>query len=284
MNINARAMLCSLSLRAWRGTMMDDALSKVTEKAVKAESGTMKVIKSLMPQHMLDPITHIMNVARQEHYRFTVPGLFRGQHLLCTKAFDDYIYIQRGLKEHYWEAVNNVISIYPDVVEAAPKRLHDAYRESDFPSVEKLKTFFAYDLQFCPIPDLKDWRMEGMVDADTELLKNEIEDDIRLMYRRATRDVFERAKEILTGIATQAKEYEQKFGESRLRDATIQNLKDMSALVVKMNVTGDKELEKLGYEMLEAFADVDGPLLRSNQSARDKIAAAAERLLKGIPA
>jgi hypothetical protein len=279
-----KAILVSLNMRAWKATATDRELAEATESATKAETGTMRVIKDLTPKSYIQPIKHIMHIGRTEHYRYTVPGLARGQHLLASAMFDTYMEVQSELRRAFEERVENFVKIYPDIVQDAPRRLHNAFKAYDFPPQEAISQFFEYSYNFTPVPKVDDWRLSGLNIEETEQLKELAEANITAMFNRATKEVFDRAKEVLTKIAQQARAYNGGSGSSaQLRDATIQNLKEVAQLVVKMNVTGDHALAKLGYEMIEAFADAQGDHLRSNEKARLKIAKAAERLAKGIP-
>ena len=281
--LSSRAMLVSLTLRAWKGTATDREIAAQAEEYNKAESGTMRVIKELTPKHYIQPITHIMGIARQEHYSHTVGGLVRGQHLLATAMFDRYIMIQGEIRDQFWRKVEQFLEAYPEIIEQAPKRLHNAYKESDFPTVKQIKTYFGYDLQFSPVPSTGDWRLEGMQSHDVQKLRNEVQDEVRSMFNAATMEVFERAREVLGRIASQARAYKPGPGSGQLRDATIMHLKEMAEIITKMNITDDPELQRVGYEMIENFADCEGEVLRHNEEARLKIAEAAERIMARMP-
>jgi hypothetical protein len=282
-NLQSKAMLVSLNLRSWRGTVKDNGIARDTERSYEAEEDTLTTIKKLTPRHLMQPIDSIINAARQEHYRFTVPGLIKGQQLLASRAFEDYCYIHKHLKDDFFKFVDQFTAYYPKLLADAPRRLGKAYKEEDFPPSSRIRGYFDYRIQFAPVPEINDWRLDGVDEGEVSKMRNEVEDEVRIMYRRAIREVYERAREILANVANQAKEYKGGPGDSRLRDATIRNLKDISALVLKMNVTGDKDLDQLGYEMVECFADAEASNLRSNEKARTAIAEAAERLLKRIP-
>ena len=87
--LSHRAMLIALNQRAWKGTATDREVAAQAEINAAAEQGTMTVIKQLTPKYLIQPIKSIMTLGRQEHYKMTVPGLFRGQafwQLPCSKS------------------------------------------------------------------------------------------------------------------------------------------------------------------------------------------------------
>jgi hypothetical protein len=282
MKLETRGILVTLTQRAWKATATDRELAEATEQAAHAETGTMRVIKELTPKDVIQPIKYIMSVGRSEHYNMTVPGLMRGQQLLASAMFYDYLTVQKEIESIFLARVNHFLEIYPAIIEAAPARIGSGYKVEDFPSVNQIRSYFEYKYTFIPVPTIDDWRLEGLASVDQGNLKIEIEDQVKVMYNRATREMFDRAKEILTRVAKQAREYTGGPGSAQLRDATIENLKEMANLVVKMNVTDDPELSRIGYEMIEAFADEEGQKLRQDQTARERIAAAAERIAARI--
>lgn len=281
--LSTRGMLVTLSMRAWKATATDRELAEATEQAAHAETGTMKVIKELTPKEYIKPITSIMGLGRTEHYNMTVPGLTRGQHLLASAMFERYNEVQKMVQDEFQRRVYAFLEIYPDLVLAAPQRLSDGYKPEDFPTPKQIRSYFEYTFVFVPVPTVQDWRLEGLTSDDTEALKARAEDEMRVMYTRATREVYARAREILVRVAQQARAYKGGPGSAQLRDQTISNLKEMADLVVKMNVTDDPELTRVGYEMIEAFADEQGETLRHDENARLRIAAAAERIAARIP-
>jgi hypothetical protein len=282
MKLETRGILVTLTQRAWKATATDRELAEATEQAAHAETGTMRVIKELTPKDVIQPIKYIMSVGRASHYDMTVPGLMRGQQLLASAMFYDYLTVQKEIESIFHARVNHFLEIYPEIVKDAPARIGTGYKVEDFPTVNQIRSYFEYSYTFIPVPTIDDWRLEGLASVDQGNLKIEIEDQVKVMYNRATREMFDRAKEILTRVAKQAREYTGGPGSAQLRDATIENLKEMANLVVKMNVTDDPELSRIGYEMIEAFADEQGQQLRHDQTARDRIAAAAERIAARI--
>lgn len=283
-DLSHRAMLAILHQRAWKATATDREVASHAEAAYEAESGTMRVIKELTPKSYIQPIQQIMGLGRHEHYRMTVPGFSRGQHLLATAMFDRYAMIQSEIKEQFYRAVDNFLTIYPEILEEAPVRLANAFREEDFPTEAQIKSYFEYRVRFAPIPSTNDWRLEGVTDRDTAKLRGEIEDEVRAMFNAATKEVYERAHGVLVSIANQAKTYVPGPGAAQLRDATIANLKEVSELVVKMNITKDPLLDQIGNEMLTEFAHLQGAELRKSAELRDSVASAATRMLAKMAA
>lgn len=279
-DLNNRAMLAVLHLRAWKATATDREIASQAEAQAGSETGTMQVIKELSPRHLIHPIKSIMRLGRDEHYRMTVPGMMIGQHLLSSAMFEDYVLTQGAIRDQFLEAVKRYIEVYPSIRERAPDRLGTAYRENDFPSVQQIEGYFGYEFSFYPIPVVSnDWRLEGLADSDVSKLRNQVEDNVRKMFNEATRDVFDRCRAILEKMVMQAKNYSTDAPGAMLRDATIEHLKDVASLVSKMNVTGDPLLEQVGREMVKEFSQIEAAELRKSADARSEIASKAQAIL-----
>lgn len=279
-DVTHRAMLASLTQRAWKATATDREVAMQAEQNADAETGTMRVIKELTPKQYIKPIHTIMTIGYTEHRSMTVPGFIRGQYLLATAVFDRYCQVHALVRDQFNEAVENFCNFYPNILDAAPKRLGKAFRENDFPTKHQIKGFFEYSIQFAPIPQISDWRLEGLSDQDTEKLRQEVEQNVKAMYATATQEVFDRARVILEKIVSQSQAYTGKFGGSAvLRDATIENLKEISELVCSMNISDDPLLAKIGQDMVNEFSNVKGAEIRKNAKVREDVMAAAQRIL-----
>lgn len=277
------AVLVSLNQRAWKATATDRDIASQAEEANEAETGVISVIKKLTPNHYISPIKSIMAIGRTEHYRMTSPGLTRGLHLLAAPMMQRYTMIQSEVQDQFVLAVNRFVSIYPSILEMAPDRLGKAFKEEDFPTAAQIKTFFEYKIKLVPVPDLNDWRLDGLTNEDTDQIRSDIENDVRSMFNTATRELYDKARSVLEKVANQAKEYKGGPGSSTLRDATIDSLKEMAELIPLMNVTNDPVLFDIGKEMTDNFTNIVGSDLRKNEEMRHDLGATIGRILDRFP-
>ncbi len=281
-DISHRCMLVSLSRRVWQAATTDRDLAEQAESDAGAEHGTLKVVKALAPKEYLEPIRRISDYGYVEHRRMTVPGFLRGQDLLATKTFDQYVEVQGLIRNKFHETVNDFKSVYPALLKSAPARLKGAYKKADFPTVDEIDHYFDYTVNFFPVPSIDDWRIDGLQDDQREKLRIEADQKVAEMYNAATRTVFERARKTLENIKNQAENYVGGPGASLLRDATIENLKEISELVQMMNITNDPELNQVGKDMVAEFGNLEGHELRRNERMRTDVATAASRILDRI--
>lgn len=282
-DLSHRAMLASLTRRIWQAATVDRDIAEQAEQRTGAEQGTLKVIKELAPKEYISPIRRVADIGYAEHIRMTVPGFARGQNLLCTATHERYCRVHVEIRDAFDDHVKSFEGIYPEIIDSAPKRLKKAYKRGDFPTPSEISSYFEYKVQFFPVPSVEDWRVEGLSDGDMAQHRKDAEEAIQGMYNNATRQVFERARVVLEKIAQQAKDYTGGPGASLLRDATVENLKEVSELVSMMNISQDQSLYKIGKEMVEHFSNIDGPELRKSAKMREDVVTAATKIMKRIP-
>jgi hypothetical protein len=275
-------VLVELNQRAWRGHIADREVAAQAEIHAGAEMGTMTVIKQLAPKHLIDPINKIRRLGRDEHRRMTVPGLFQHQYLLPTRMFETYMMTQEEIKEKFFEAVDAFDRVYPQLLDRAKIKLGTSFKDRDFPQIGSIKSYFDYKVQVGPVPEVNDWRLDGVSSKATDDIRNEVEDSVRQMYNEATRTMFDRTRAMLENFASQAKNYNPKSPAATLRDATIDQMKEFAEVVCDMNITGDPLLERVGKEMLRDFADLQAVELRRSEELRSDIATKAQKILSKL--
>lgn len=280
MSLSSRSMQVTLHQRIWQAQSTDRALAATVEKTTEAKNRTMKVLKQLAPTDYLLPIRRIAVFGREQHERLTLPGLQRGVQLLATKLFDEYALGQAEIRESFFVEVKRFCGIYPEIVEEAPKRLGKAFRAMDFPSADRIASYFDYNVRFLPVPEAGNWLLDDVDIEDVNRLRNEVENQNNEMFREATAELFNRAIGVLENLSTQAKEYvEGPSSGARLREATINSVKDMAMLISSMNIINDPLLAATATEMQEKFANVEAYELRHNAETRKTVSDAAERLI-----
>lgn len=277
-----RAVLVSLTRRLWTAHAIDREISQKAEAQADAETGTMRVIKELAPKEYIARVRRIADFGYTEHTRMSVPGFVRGQNILSSQLFDRYAEIQGSIREAFEQEVRKFIDIYPDIIKKAPDRLGSAYKEADFPTQAQMASYFEYRVRFFPVPAIGDWRLDGLTEEANEKIRDELRDEVREKFTMATMEVYDRARGVLEKILEQAKNYQGGPGASLLRDAMIENLKEVSSLIPAMNIIGDPKLDAIGREMIDHFCNIEASELRKNEQMRKDIAKIAENILKKI--
>jgi len=271
-----KAVQVELHTRAWTAIATDREIASKTENEYEAEKGTLRVLKELTPKSYMQQIHRIRTYGRNEHYRITVPGLARNQHILPTSLVEEYVMVQQAIKDEFFRAVDNFCEEYPSILKAAPDRLKGAYKEGDFPTEAQIRNYFEYRHRMFPLPQTSDWRLEGVPQDMTVELRNEVEDEVRSMYHRAAEELYDRVRETMENIAKQAENYNQK---SSLKAVTINNLKEFANLLPNLNVMDDPILKQVAKEMQDEFMTLDVGSLKENEDERTALADRARSVI-----
>lgn len=285
MSLASRSMLVSLSQRMWWANASDRQLGMQAERANDADNRSLKVLKQLIPPEYTLPIKRIALFGRDQHARLTLPGISKGQQLLATKTFDEYAMGQGHIRETFFSEVQKFVDRYPTIVDAAPARLGKAFRASDFPSPDRISTYFDYSLKFTPVPEAGNWLLEDIDMEDVSRLANELANEQNVMFREASKALAERLLSVLQNLATQAENYKEGVTSGgMLRDATIESVKDIAHLVPKMNMTGDPILDAAAKEMIVNFSNLEAKDMRKDATVRNDVASVAQRIMAKLKA
>lgn len=266
------AMQVELTIGMWSGEAVDNRISREAERTEAAAFGTMRVVKELAPKALIHPIKSAAALGREAHYKMTLPGLTRGVGLLATSIYQEYFDKQREAYEKFEQASMDFIRAFPSILERAKARLGNAFDEGDYPTPAALKRKFRYAVRVFPVPQGKDWRLEGVIEADKGAMREQVEESVKGMYRDATAELYERFRGAIQRLADQMA-----GEETRIRAATLENLKDMVSIVPKMNITGDPVLHAVAKDMEAIIANVTPETIKGSAQAQDRIKAMLEK-------
>lgn len=278
MSVANKAMIVSLHQRIWQAASADRTIASGVEAQHNAQYKTMRVVKQLAPREKLLPIRRVAEIGDHHHKTVTLPGLMDGQRLLATRIFDEYASHQAEIKEAFYAEVNSFRNVYPEIIEMAPKRLGKAFRASDFPKVEAIVSYFSYEHRFQPVPEGANWYLDDVTTDAMSKLRNEVENEKNDLFREASKSLVERTKSVLENLFSQIITFDPDVPSGKLREATINSVKEMAGLIPLMNITEDPTIAAVGADMIKHFQSVDAADMRKDKDTRDRIA----NLTKGI--
>lgn len=285
MSLSSRSMLVSLNQKMWWANAADRQVGIQAERAHDAENRSFHVVKKLIPSEYMLPIKRVALLGRDQHLRLTLPGLYKGQQLLATKLFDEYAMGQGYIRETFFKEVDRFVDRYPDIIAAAPARFNKAFRESDFPDPDRIRTYFDYQLKFTPVPDAGNWLLDDIDMEDVTTLANALTNEQNAMMRDASKKLMERITAVLENLANQAKNYKEgATSGGMLRDPTIEAVQDIAELIPKMNLTNDPILDAVAKEMTSKFAHLEAKDMRQSVAVRNDVSSVAQRIMAKLKA
>jgi hypothetical protein len=278
MSLLSKAMKAKLTIGAWPAFTKDFKATKKTHTDFGASADAGSYNKRLIAKSAMDKVNSTVSRLRKKHFDLTLPWGDDGWRLLPSEVYLEYTQTMRQLRTDFETAVAEFLLNYPALQAAAQQRLGRMYDADDYPSVSDLRNKFHFSMKIDPIESAGDFRVEL---SETEVLKikAEIEQRSREREANAMKDLWDRLYEVIERMSERLSDEDRKF-----RDSLVKNILNLTDLLPKMNVTGDRELNALAEQARDRLCTYTPAELRSNKQARKETADAARDLMDTMDA
>lgn len=271
--IQQRAMLARLSISQWTARKHDKSVSVEVEKAHAAHDAG-RYNKLLVNKTLLDPISKLAGVIRTYHYGQTLPWNDGGDRLLPSILFMGYTAEIRKFKAQYQSLVRDLVAAYPTEVQAARNRLGTMYDPADYPEAYELHSRFDIAVEFIPVPDAKDFRVDVSSEAAEEI-RLQITESVNARQTQAVKDCYRRVHDVVSKLHERLS-----IEDAVFKDSLINNARDLMNVLPGLNITQDPELDALHSEITALL--ISPQTLRNNPAARKATADAADAILSRL--
>lgn len=273
-SLREKAVLVKFQDSVWTGRALDRKVAQDVEERNDAKRNVGVYKKLLVPADALEARRSISNEARLYHIRHTLPWLDDGVRMLPSTSLQEYMAEWRRLKAKAEAAENAFFAKYPAYVAEGKKLLGKMYVAADYPSPIAIKTKFGFRVTILPIPSVDDWRVD-VPKKELEALRKEAQGALDDVQKAAVRDLWGRLGEVVEHMKDRLE------GEDKIfRNSLVKNVSDMVALLPKLNIMGDPELEKMSKEITQKLCKASSDELRVDPSLRAKVAKDANSILK----
>ncbi len=267
------AMLVSLNARCYGAKKEDKKISREVADAHNTSTDSGKYSKNLVPKDSLEPVQKSITALRGFFYENTLPWLDEGIRVLPSANYETFKAGLESLRDDYDVAVRGFTNAWPDIVENARKKLADMFDVRDYPA--DIRSRFGCTVRFMPIAESGDFRVT-MADAERTALQADIAATLGEAQKGATADIYDRLLTAVRAMAAKLSAYKPAVGADKaqgvFRDSLVDNLRDVVALVPRLNFAGDTELVRLCNEIQAELLAVDAPTLRESDSVRADVA------------
>lgn len=275
MPITTDCMVVNLQIGVWHGQRLDkEAAVKVIRSSKAKDKEAASVSKRLIPREVLRPVLTAASSTRTHFYENTLPWKANGDRLLLRSVYPDFVSLHKKLVRGF----NKEVELFLDhnyyvVKERAEFRMGDLYKAGDFPPVEELKERFYVQLDIDAVTESTDFRAE-MDEKHLAQIHRQMDRAMRERTARAMEDVWRRLSDALGHLATKLANKEEIF-----RNSTVLKLEEIVERLPDMNLTGDKNLERIRKDIVESLIGYDPNDLRKDMATRDIAAAEAQRIV-----
>lgn len=283
--LKSRAMLVRLSVSQWGARRLDKSATAEIVASHNARSDAARVNKRLVSAAALGEIGKIESEARIFHYLVTLPWLDSGARILPAAAFLTYSEKMRNFRQRFESSVAAFLAVYDDAITAARQSLGTMFCESDYPSETEIRRKFAFSHDILPYPDSSDFRVEIAEEQAAEI-RSQIDSRLADALGAAMREPWQRIAEHVGKMAERLKAYkpgsEGTRAENIFRDSLVENVRELSALLPVLNITGDSRLAEIAERIRAELCQDDASALRDNPNARASVAASAESIMATV--
>ncbi len=284
LKLSERAMLVSLAIGSWSGTITD---KEVTEEVIhnsQAEKGAGKWTKVLITRKYLQHPGSKISAARTTHRVLTLPWEDGGTRILAASAYFNYTEQMRLARLSIEAAVAEAFDVERliEYKAEARQRLGRQYREEDFPTADEIRAKFYVDVEVKPIPEAGDFRTK-LADKTMKSIMKDIERRTEERLEKAIKDVYQRIADVTEKMVDKLRAYEPSAGaeesNNRFRDSLVWNVKELADLLPALNITNDPKIEDMRQRLLSDLTANSPDILRIDAHERQRTAKAAEKIL-----
>ena len=273
--IQSRAMLATLSISQWTARKQDKKVSREVESSHGAHDAG-KYNKLLVNKSLLEPLSKLAGQVREYHYFNTLAWADSGARLLPSQLFMDYVGKIRGFKEQFGKLVKQLQADYPSEVATARSRLGTMYDPADYPAAWELSDRFGITVEFMPVPDGKDFRVD-VADEMQDELRTSVTQAVAARQADAVKATYTRVQEVVSKIQARLSVHDAVF-----KDSLIENARDLCIVLSALNITDDPKIVEV-QEAIERHLLVDPESLRRDSVYRRRVADKAQGILAMLP-
>ena len=276
------AMLVEVNISNWTGRKKDKAASKDVTTRNNANDGVASVHKALLADsNNLRAIQQHVTATRAAHAHMTMPWSNSGLRLLPTAQYFKYQQTMTDMQNEFERLVTEFINTYNDEVVNVQMKLGDLFSREDYPTTGDLGRKFGFSINYMPLPDAGDFRVDIGNEALAEV-KQQYSDFYTKQYSTAMNDVWTRLHKSLTSMSERL-DYTDKEDKKIFRDTLVTNVTDMIELLRVCNVTGSSQMTAMANNLEEAMSGVTPDALREDDYFRAETKAAVDDAIKALP-
>ena len=276
------SMLVEVNISNWAGRKKDKRASADVTSANHADTGVASVNKKLLANSdTLKAIQTHVTATRNIHANMTMPWSNSGLRLLPTAQYFKYSQAMSEMQNEFDKLVQDFLTSYNDEVVDVQLKLGDLFSRDDYPTVETLERKFAFRMNYMPLPDAGDFRVDIGNDALREV-KEQYDAFYTKQYNTAMNDVWTRLHTTLTNMSERL-DYGSKEDKKVFRDSLVGNVNDMIELLRVCNVTSSPQMAQMANRLEDAMSGVTPDGLREDDTFRAETKAAVDAAIKSLP-
>ena len=281
-SISSSAMMVEVSFSTWTGRKLDKRASTDVTRSNGADTGTANVHKKLLGDcEELKAVQKFAANARNIHYSMTMPWSDTGMRLLPTAMYAKYHQAMTDFQNEFERLAQVFIDAYEWEISQAQARLGALFHADDYPSADSIAAKFGFRINYLPLPESGDFRIDVGNDAK-EQLTSHYTTQYSGFLERAMNDVWRRVYDSLSKMSERL-DYGDHEQKKIFRDTLVDNVLDMVDLLDVCNVTGDSQMSAMRLNLEDALRGITPDALREDAFLRAETKRAVDNAIKSLP-
>jgi len=282
-SISTSAMLVELSIAVWTARRRDKQASDEVTAAKHAAKGVATVNKKLLGDCAeLDAVQKFAANVRNMHYNSTLPWSDMGPRLLPTAKFFAYQKQFTLLQAEFDRMVQAFLSAYDWEIMQSQAKLGDLFDVREYPNVDDLRAKFAFKLNYLPVPEAGDWRLDIANDAQ-KALKDQYQAHYNQQLDLAMRDIWQRLYDTLSVLSRQLSDQTEDGKTPKMYQSVFDRALEVIDLMDTCNLTGDMNMQLLQRRLRSAFNGVTLEAVKDDSHLRRETKQAIDAAIKALP-
>lgn len=263
MSLTKKALLANLRISQWTGRKYDKRANDTVETKHNTQGRVGNYTKKLLPgAETLENVRRLADSIRKFFYEQSLPWFSDGSRIVAAQNYLDFVNEFRTRKAEFDNAVSDFLAEYHSLKSEAHASLGDLYNDAEYPNYDYLKETFSCEITFLPIPDAGDFRVEILDSEKETFLKN-----MARVEQDAARECWERLYKVVNKAAERIAD-----PKAILRDSLLENVHEICALLPKLNVTDDPDLESMRIAVKKTVNSISTDDCRKVTSVREDAA------------
>jgi hypothetical protein len=207
--------------------------------------------------------------------------------MLPAKLFMEFKETMAQLADELEAAVQRtILDRYDELRDKARTALKGLADEVPFPTYEKLKGKYRWQLGLEQLPRPEDLRVECLADYQMEELKAQMKDRQDKQLQGAVAKMVEQIRALIANLVEQiTKRNEVRSGDERktpLHDSLIENLREVCRIMPTLNIGDDSFLANLIQKVDQDLTNFDAETLKHSRLLRDELKDKANSILSDL--
>lgn len=282
-SLASSAMLVELNISYWSGRKQDKSVAKEVEASKHAATGVANVSKKLLGNCAeLDAVQKFQANVRNFHYSATMPWSDSGLRIVPTTRYFDYHKQITTMQTEFERLVAAFLDEYEWARAQAQIKLGDMFHPDDYPTVDKLREKFSFRVNYIPLPDAGDFRVDIGNEA-VEQLRAQYAETYARQVEGAMKDIWKRLFDTLTVLSRQLSDADEAGKKPKMYQSVFDRALEIIDLMEDCNLTGDPQMQVAQRKLAQTFRGVSLDAVKDDAHLKAETKRAVDEIIANLP-